>query len=602
MTSLPFQPILLSLIAFVAAVVLTYLVRLVARQIGFVAKPKTDRWHKRPTALMGGVAIFLATTIVSLGFVTLTRELLVILAGSALMFLIGLVDDIFNIKPYQKLFGQLVGAAVIVGSGLQLNWTNYESINIVITLFWLIGITNAVNLLDNMDGLATGITVIASLSVAMVLCDSGQMDVLPLVLIFTGALIGFLIFNFNPATIFMGDSGSLFIGFFLASSVLVSQGGGQSRSLISVLAVPVLTLFIPIFDTTFVTILRKLWGRKASQGGRDHTSHRLVALGLSERTAVLMLYGLAICAGALALLVREMRIDRSIALISIFVVALTVGGVYLGQVKVYDEQDSEAIRQKALFGFLVDVSYKRRVFEIFLDVFLVSFSYYAAYTLLFGSLERRGNWNLFIKTLPILVILKIFAFLAAGVYRGMWRYTSINDLFAFAKGVALGSVLSVLAILLLYRFDGFSRAVFIMDAVLLLVALTSSRMAFRLFRQMLPLPVNEDGRKILIFGAGDGGELALREIQNNPELNYSPIGFVDDDPHKKGKVIRGLRVLGGNGSIPVICREYRIDEILLASKKITHERLSELRRECRSAAVELKRASFRVEPLDDFFD
>lgn len=602
MTSLAFHPILLFIISFILAVALTYAVRATARRINFVAKPKTDRWHKRPTALLGGVAIFLATTLVSLGCVSLTPELLVILGGSALMFLIGLIDDVFNIKPYQKLFGQLIGAAVIVGSGLQLHWTNFESVNIVITLFWLIGITNAVNLLDNMDGLAAGITVIASLALAVILYDSGQMDALPLVIVFVGALVGFLVFNFNPATIFMGDSGSLFIGFFLASSVLVSQGGGQSRSLISVLAVPVLTLFIPIFDTTFVTILRKLWGRKASQGGRDHTSHRLVALGLSERTAVLMLYGLAICAGLLALLVREMRIDRSIAVIVTFIVALTVGGVYLGQVKVYDEEDSEVVRQKALFGFLVDVSYKRRVFEIFLDVFLISFSYYAAYTLLFGSLERRGNWELFIKTLPVLVVLKIFAFLFAGVYRGMWRYTSINDLFAFAKGVTLGSILSVLAVLLLYRFEGFSRTVFIMDGVLLLVALTSSRMAFRLFRQLLPTPPNESGRKILIFGAGDGGELALREIQNNPELNYNPIGFVDDDPHKKGKVIRGLRVLGGNGSIASICREYNIDEILLAAKKINAERLGELRRECRSASIELKRASFRIEPLDDFFD
>ena len=595
-------PILLTLIAFVSAVALTVTVRAAARRIGFIAKPKADRWHKRPTALMGGVAIFLATILVALGFVPLTREMQIVLGASTLMFLIGLVDDIFNIKPYQKLFGQLIGAAVIVGSGLQLHWTEVESINIIITLFWLIGITNAVNLLDNMDGLATGIAAIAAASLGAVLYGSGQMDILPLVAIFTGALLGFLVFNFNPATIFMGDSGSLFIGFFLASSVLLSQGGGQSRSLASVLAVPVLTLFIPIFDTTFVTILRKLWGRKASQGGRDHTSHRLVALGLSERSAVLMLYSFAVCAGALALLVRNLPIDRSIAVITMFIVALTVGGVYLGQVKVYDEQDAEAADQQALFGFLIDVSYKRRIFEIFLDIFLVSFSYYAAYTLLFGSLERRGNWDLFIKTLPVLVILKIFAFLFAGVYRGMWRYTSIEDLFSFAKGVALGSILSVLAVLLLYRFEGFSRAVFILDGILLLTAVAGSRMAFRLFRQLLPLPQAEGGRKLLIFGAGDGGELALREIQNNPELNYNTIGFVDDDPHKKGKVIRGLRVLGGNSSIPAICRAHQIDEILLATKKISAERLRELRSECRDGSVELKRAAFRIESLDDFFD
>jgi UDP-GlcNAc:undecaprenyl-phosphate GlcNAc-1-phosphate transferase len=596
-----FHPAVLTIIAFVLAVGLTYFVRETAHRFGFVAKPKADRWHKRPTALMGGVAIFLATNLVAAAFVPFSYETLTILCGSAVLFCVGLIDDIVNVKPYQKLFGQLIGAAVIVGGGLQLHWTEIEAVNIAITLFWLIGVTNAVNLLDNMDGLSAGISVIAAGTLATVFYASGQTEMLPLVMVFIGALLGFLVFNFNPASIFMGDSGSLFIGFFLASSVLLSTSGGQSRSLISVLAIPVLTLFIPIFDTTFVTVLRKLWGRRVSQGGRDHTSHRLVALGLSERSAVLMLYALALGAGLLALAVRQMRLEHSIALIGAFVVALTFIGVYLGQVKVYDEQDAEKLSERALHGFLIDLSYKRRIFEIFLDIFLITFCYYAAYGLLFGTIERNGNWEIFIKSLPFLVILKLFAFLATGVYRGIWRYVSVNDFLRFAKGVALGSVLSVLAILLVYRFEGFSRAVFILDALLLLLGLAGSRLAFRFFRQVIPAPVNETGRRVLIFGAGDGGELALREIQNNPNLNYCPVGFVDDNPLKKGNVIRGLRVLGGNGSLPEICRRYRVDEILIAANKISAERLRELRRECEIASVEIKRATFRVEPLEEFF-
>ncbi len=383
----------------------------------------------------------------------------------------------------------------------------------------------------------------------------------------------------------------------------MGQTGGQSRSVISVLAVPVLTLFIPIFDTTFVTILRKMWGRKASQGGRDHTSHRLVALGLSERKAVLMLYAFAACAGLLAVWVRNLRFDQSIVVIAVFVVALTMGGVYLGQVKVYEEQDEEkALQHKATFGFLIDVSYKRRIFEIFLDVFLITICYYAAYALLFDRKSEVGNYSLFLQSLPLLVIFKLSAFLFAGVYRGVWRYTSLNDLWAFVKGTVLGSVLSVLAIVLIYRFANYSRAVFVLDAVLLFVALCGSRVAFRLFRQLLPAPLPEGGRRVLIFGAGDGGELTLREIQNNPELNYSPIGFVDDDPLKKGKVIRGLRVLGGNGAIPEICRQHNIEELLLSSSKIKTERLRDLRRACENTEVEIKRAVFRVESINDFFD
>src|SRR5439155_15014428 len=132
----------------------------------------------------------------------------------------------------------------------------------------------------------------------------------------------FLVFNFNPASIFMGDCGSMFIGFLLSGSVLLNQVGGRTRGVFAILAVPVLILFVPIFDTTFVTVLRKLWGRKASQGGRDHTSHRLVALGLSERTAVLMLYAFAVVAGLLALLVSRIAVTQSLALIAFFSIVL----------------------------------------------------------------------------------------------------------------------------------------------------------------------------------------------------------------------------------------------------------------------------------------
>lgn len=597
------HPAFVIAIAFVLAIGLTYAVREMATRFGFVAAPKADRWHKRPTALLGGVPIFLTTAIICFLFVPFTPESLVILGGSAFLFAVGLIDDWLHIKPYQKLIGQLIGASIVIGYGLVLPWTEFQILNIFITVFWLVGITNAINLLDNMDGLAAGTAAIAALALAFSFGINGQTNEFLLISVFVAALVGFLRYNFNPASIFMGDCGSLFIGFFLASSVLINQTGGKSRSIVSVLAVPVLTLFVPIFDTTFVTILRKLWGRKASQGGRDHTSHRLVALGLSERSAVLMLYGFAALAGVLALFVREIRIDQSLALIGFFIVVLTIVGVYLGKVKVYEEQDEEmALQNKAAFGFLFNITHKRRVFEVLLDVLLITLSYYAAHVLMFGSLDNAEAWQLFVKTLPILIVLKLFAFLFAGVYRGLWKYTSINDLVTFTKASAIGSVLSILAFLVFYRFQGFSRTVFFLDAMILLIALAGSRMAFRMFRQLLPNPQTEGGRNVLIYGAGDGGEIVLRELYNNPELGYKPVGFVDDDPLKKGKRIHGLRVLGGNGSIPEICRKHAVSEILLALRKIKPERLRELRRECESVDVEIKKALFKVEPLDDFFE
>lgn len=599
MTQIFSNPFAVGAICIVFAAALTYAVREIASRTGFVAKPKSDRWHKRPTAMMGGVAIFLTTVIAYGLFVPKTFESMIVIAASSFLFFVGLVDDILNIKPYQKLFGQLIGATFVVGLGPKLPITGYELVDMWITVFWLIGITNAINLLDNMDGLAAGISVIAAASLAVGFGLNGQADELMLVTIFIGALLGFLVFNFNPASIFMGDCGSMFVGFLLASSVLMGQAGGRSRGIFSILAVPILILFVPIFDTTLVTVIRKLWGRKASQGGRDHTSHRLVALGLSERAAVLMIYGFAICAGLLSLFVSRLSTVRSIALIGVFTAALTIIGVYLSKVKVYEEREDDlAARDNAVFAFLINVSYKRRIFEIFLDAFLITFSYYAAYALLFGSFENTANWDLFLKTVPLLVVLKLFAFLAAGVYRGLWRYTSVGDLITFTKGVLAGSILSVVAILLLFRFQNFSRAVFVLDGIILLLTIVGSRMAFRVIREFLPHSAVTDGTRVLIYGAGDGGEMVLRELRNNSRWKYQPIGFVDDDPLKKGKVINGLPVFDANGSIVDICRDKSIQEILISSEKISNDALNRLREICREEDIALKRAQMKIEPVD----
>jgi UDP-GlcNAc:undecaprenyl-phosphate GlcNAc-1-phosphate transferase len=593
------NPVLAGIAALLVSLAATFLVRAFARRYKFVAKPKLDRWHKKPTAMLGGAAIFLTTALMFAVFGPKTHDSLIVFAGASFLFLVGLLDDVLNIKPYQKLIGQLIGASIIVGFGLRLPLTGFEIVDIWLTVFWLVGITNAINLLDNMDGLAVGISAIAAISLAIGFGTNGQIDELTLTVIFIGALLGFLAYNFNPASIFMGDCGSMFVGFLLASSVLLGQTGGRSRGIFSILAVPVLILFVPIFDTTFVTILRKLWGRKASQGGRDHTSHRLVALGLSERAAVLMLYVFAIMAGALSLLVSRIGTVQSLALVALFTIVLAILGVYLSKVKVYKEQEEDlAMENNAVFGFLVNISYKRRIFEVFLDALLITLSYYAAYALLFGDFEETTDWTLFIETLPLLIVLKLATFLVTGVYRGLWRYTSIGDFVTFTRGVVASSVLSVLAILLFYRFQNFSRAVFILDGLILLSAIVTSRMAFRLIRQFLPMQMSSEGRRVLIYGAGDGGEMVLRELKNNPEWNYQPIGFVDDDPHKKDKLINGLRVYAGNGSLPKIFSEKQIQEILISCRNISSERMNEVKAICRESNVSLKRAMLKIEPVD----
>jgi len=263
-----------------------------------------------------------------------------------------------------------------------------------------------------------------------------------------------------------------------------------------------------------------------------------------------------------------------------------------------DREEEQAIGGKFVNAFSVNVSHKRRIFEVFLDGFLITLSYYGAFVLLFGSFEQTSDWDLFLKTLPLLVLIKLASFLIVGVYRGLWRYTSVADLITFGKGVGLGSVLSVLAILLLYRFQYFSRAVFVVDALLLLLAVIGSRMAFRLFRQILPNQAIVDGQRVLIYGAGDGGEMVLRELNNNPEWQYVAIGFVDDDPLKANKVLHGLKVFDGKRSLVDLCGEKEISEVLISARNMNADRMKEIREACREANVTLKRAVIKIESVD----
>jgi UDP-GlcNAc:undecaprenyl-phosphate GlcNAc-1-phosphate transferase len=555
--------------------------------------------------MFGGVAIFLTVAGSYHAFVPHSPQTFAVMAASSFLFLVGLVDDLLHIKPYQKLIGQMMGAAMLIyfGSvtsglgGLTLPWTGSVAVNMAVTIFWLIGITNAVNLLDNMDGLAAGIAAIASLFLAFNFGTNGQTTEALMLALFAAALVGFLVYNSNPASIFMGDCGSMFIGFFLASSALLSASGERGRSFIVVIAVPVLILFIPIFDTTLVTVVRKLSGRAASQGGRDHTSHRLVALGLSERRAVWMLYTFAVAGGALSMLVRRAALDVSVGAIAAFVVALTFLGVYLARVRVYSE--SEAGQRPAVFTFLLNVSYKRRVFEVALDVILIVLSYYCAHALVLGPAAQTSEWRLFLQTLPLVLAVKLAALLAAGVYRGLWRYASVHDMARYTGGVALGTVVSVIFAGAVGGFAQLKPSVFVIDAMLLLLAMAGSRFGFRLVHRVVPVSQQPAGRRVVIYGAGDGGELLFRELRNNRELQRVPVAFVDDDPGKAGRMLHGLVIISLNGaaSVAAICRALGAEELLVSTSQVPQARLRDIVDECERAGVAVKRMSIDLRAL-----
>lgn len=585
-------------IALVASILFTIAVRTAARKFGWVAKPRADRWHRKPTALLGGVAIYFAFV---LAFIMnrppkLHGDMLFLVCASG-MFFLGLLDDFLHLKPYTKLVVQIILATLFTTFGLRLHWLPSTVLDQALTIFWLVGITNALNLLDNIDGLAGGVALIASSYLVYFCHVSGQPGAAHLAAAFSGAVLGFLVFNFNPASIFMGDCGSLFVGFFLGGVTLVNNQSGLRRNIIAVLSIPVLLLLLPIVDTALVTLNRKLAGRRVAEGGRDHTSHRLVALGMSERVAVVTLWTVSAAAGAVAVLVRNLSWAVAILLVPVFGLGVLFFLIVVGKAKVYEPVlDEDQVRGRALLPTLADFTYKRRIFEVLNDLLLVVLAYYGAYLLRFDGAMVNPFYGHFLLSLPVIIVVQLGAFLVFDLYRGLWRYTSMSDLLTQLKAVSAGWVVSTLLIGFLFRYEGYSRGVSVIDGLLLLVGIAGSRVSFRMLRTWLArFRSASDGRRVLIYGAGDGGELLLRELQNNRQLGLVPIGFVDDDPQKLGRVIHGIRVFGPLERIQDLADTQRVEEVVISISKLDAGRSEALTLLCQSAGIGCRRMRIALE-------
>jgi UDP-GlcNAc:undecaprenyl-phosphate GlcNAc-1-phosphate transferase len=290
----------LIILSFLAAFIVTPLIGRVAARTGFIDEPKPHKMHVRPMPLLGGLAIYLALCIalIRVDFSTELVPMLAVAVGATLLMLVGLWDDRRGIAPRIKLLAQIGAALLVTLAGVRVELTPWPVVNILISLFWFIGITNAINLMDNMDGLAAGTSAISALFFTVLAASAGQGLVASLAAAVTGASLGFLYYNISPAMIFMGDTGSLLLGFLLA--VIGVKYTPSALPLGSTWMVPIIVMGLAIFDTTLVTFSR-LWSRRpVSSGGTDHTSHRLARLGLGIHRAVFTMYLAAGILGVLA--------------------------------------------------------------------------------------------------------------------------------------------------------------------------------------------------------------------------------------------------------------------------------------------------------------
>lgn len=609
------HPLFYPILAFAICLAATPAARALAVRLGRVAKPRADRWHEKPTAMMGGIAIFAGFAIPLLlisGFSPLILISpaepvfvlkqggeaaryagMVMLLGVSLIFVVGLVDDFLRIKPQTKLLGQIMVASLTAYFGFRLNWTGSLTIDTMLTIFWVVGITNALNLLDNMDGLCAGVGCVAALAFAVVLAGR-NLDLALMSLCLAGALAAFLAYNFNPASIFMGDCGSLVIGYSLSFLGLCYSGSavpGLPR-----MAVPLLILMVPLFDTTLVTVIRLLSGRKASTGGRDHTSHRLVLIGMSEKRAVLFLYGTALVSGLAAVFVH--RADGFTQPVVVVPVAVSVilMGFYLAQLRVYPEKEFSVLRDRNFTPVLMELTYKRQIGLVLLDFLLIAFSYYMAYRLRFSRPEFSVYFDVFLRSLPAVIACKLFSYFLLGVYRGVWGFFSFNDIYGYLKASALGSLLSVAVVTFIYRFEDFSKGIFVIDWFIATGFLLGTRGSFRLFSDAMKKS-SISGEGVLIYGAGRGGEILLRELLNNSRLGLKPEAFVDDDPLKAGKRLQGYSIFGSLDKAKALVADRGITGVLVSFRNADPEKMEDVSEFCRSNGLFLKQFTIGLTDL-----
>ena len=586
----------LSGLSFLTALVLVPVCRRVALRCGFVAQPRDERWHTRPTPLLGGVALGL--TVVGLMAATgQARAVWVLLAGAGAMLALGLADDVRALKPSTRLVVQIAIASLLVFFGYRLHWVESLTADTLLTLVWIVGITNAFNFLDNMDGLCAGVAVIAGGSLLAAYAGAEGSPEIAFVALLVGACAAFLTYNVHPASIFLGDGGSLFIGVSLATVTLDlgSRAAGQPNVL-AVVAAPALILLIPILDTTLVSIARIVSGRTPATGGRDHASHRLVAIGLSERRAVATLWALAAIGGGLGVFVRYVGPGWSLVLGSLFFLAMALFAVYLAQVRVYDDAGGEPPAGGAITPIVVNFVHQRRVAEVALDACLVSVAYYAAHRLRFEGRDWGEIFPLFLESLPIVVGVQMVALFATGVYQGVWRHFSLMDGFGLAKGVLAGAAGIVVVLLFGYRFAGYSRSVFVIYALLLVVLLLASRSSFRLMGELVRRRLFS-GERVVVYGADDAGVVALRGVVGQPGAAPRVIGFVDDDDARHGARVHGYRVLGGYASLVSLIEAGGVDTVVLGAGPADAARLAALTRLCAGRGVTLSRIDVAVRRL-----
>jgi UDP-GlcNAc:undecaprenyl-phosphate GlcNAc-1-phosphate transferase len=580
---------------------LTPIARRLALVVGAIDRPGPRKVHRESVARLGGLAIvasgcatFALMRWLPLGFANTLPPGVGAGMGVGLLpiLAVSIWDDIRPLRSLPKFVAQGFGAAIAVGFGVTLAPTIHIfglSVEIgllaaPLSVVWLVGVTNAFNIVDGLDGLAAGLALISAGSLAAIFIAVHQIPIAAATLAVMGAVLGFLPYNFYPAKIFLGDSGATAIGFVLACFALK---GGSTLSAGFAVLLPVFVMGLPVAET-LVSMARRLISRvetKASSGvfeaDRNHFHHRLLALGINHRKVVWILYGAGAGVAGLGLLSILMTVVEAGFLLIALLVAGVVGVSRLGY------QEFALIRNGRILHAYDSPVLQKSLFSVFADLVMVGVSVYGALVLRFEdvsvSLYHRDAVLMFAALAPLTAT----CFWAFGLYRGTWRLAGVDDFDRLWMAVLASTVVAFVLYPIIGRHSG-SLSVFVIYALIEVVLASGSRASYRVLMSKRSR-ASSGGIPVLIYGAGLGGCATVRELLSNAALNMRPVGFLDDNVSRLGRLVNGYPIVGGVEAIETFIVKNAVEAVIVSSEKIGPAELGAAHETCNRHGIRLLR-------------
>jgi UDP-GlcNAc:undecaprenyl-phosphate GlcNAc-1-phosphate transferase len=585
--------------ALVVAVALIPVLNRLAFRFEIVAKPSPDRPHAKPTPLLGGVAImagfglaiWLFGSTISVPHLRMTW----MLTFAAALFAVGLVDDIAELRPRVKLGWQVVIIVLFAAWGPQLDLLPYHWTNVALTIFWLVTTTNAFNLIDGLDGLAAGVGIISSLTVAAVAGLHGHTVTMIAAASLAGALGGFLLFNLPPASTFMGDEGALSVGLILGILSIQASHAGEG-SWPARFAVPLLILMVPILDIVTVTMTRLATGNPISRRGLDHSHHRLFRLGLTGARATATLVALQGIAAGCAVFLTLIPGYEVVLMLPYIAIVFALVALFLMDRSFDTESPGLTLDLPVLARFLLSAAYKRRIVEVMLDLMLACAAFSGAMLIRFEFEVPPNIVAAMLATLPAVMLATCAAFLLTGVYKGIWRYSGVDEAVRLAASAVIAGLMTWgLSSLTNFAIPPAACVVFV---ILLFNLLIATRWSFHVFNRMVRM-LATSGHRVVIVGADARGQAAVMHLFNarnsgSGNSGSGLIGVIDDDTFKRGKLFHGYPVLGTISDLEEIFARTAFDEILITQDDLRGAQLDSLKSFTTARGLNLRQFSLDV--------